>query len=1186
MKKENLKTGEKIMRSIFENDYPGKQEILEKIIKPIFVKAKDTSLTSNQELLDSDKKQIKAFSIFAQVKGMFPITFADIELNDNVNLKNSRVAIQNCVRRVLQENTSAIIFFHYEDCSKEWRISFVNRGDTLKESTNAKRFTYLCGKNHACKTVTANFEKLLGIERIKDTDLIEAFSVEPLSNEFFTKYREIYSDFVEYITGKRFVKQGGKFVEVKNKNANPQFKSQFNENDKDVRDYVKKMMGRLVFLHFLQKKGWLGVKKNDSWENGDKKFIQNLFVRYSNSNKNKNDFLESALEPLFFKTLNENRGTEAIAPKEITDIYGEEIRIPYLNGGLFEEDELDKKNVKFKDEQFKELLDFFGEYNFTIDETDPDEQEIGVDPEMLGKIFENLLEDNKDKGAFYTPKEIVSYMCRESLIAYLESKIAVVSTLRLGSVTADSTTDVISSEAEKSKTTVVEPVETKIRDFVLNHKCDFNQTQKKEIDEAIKNIKICDPAVGSGAFPMGMLNELYACRYALNETESAVQIKKEIVKNNIYGVDIEKGAIDIARLRFWLSIVVDEKEPLPLPNLDYKLMQGNSLLESFEGIDLSDITKREIEKDEWFDEENELRKQTNALIDSFEFNMKEYFDTNDHKKKQQLKEEINEFVKLRVLNTLGADNISMESKISLCDSKIKFANQSMKQLIKTKNDPMYKKAEKELKLYTEKKEALLKEKSSLTKKQVNAENAELDVTKYFLWHTWFNDVFNRGLDCNGFDVVIGNPPYIKEYTNKSVFDGFRESSPYYKGKMDLWYGFACFGIDLLCKNGLLCFIAQNNWTTSEGASIMRNKVIEDTKILQMVDFNTYMIFENADIQTMVMLFQKNSIDDNYTFDHRKIVGNNCKMNDIIDFLRKNNNQNAEYLNVTISRKDKKDKLLTFSGDDSLLDKIAKGKLFLLPNEATNGIHTHHDSVNKKINLEFPDLEIGKGIFVLTENEKKNLNLSSAELNLLKPYFLSDEIGRFYTNPKNKFWIIYTDSSFKNKSSMTNYPNLKKHLDFVGKAITSDNKPYGLHRAREEHFFKNEKIVSLRKCVGKPCFSYNDFDCYVPAMYYVIQTNRWNMKFLTGLFNSKLVAFWLKNKGKMQGENFQVDKAPLLEIPIPKVSEENQKIIANIVDEIITQKKQDKDTQILESQIDTKVYELYRLTEDEIKIVES
>lgn len=409
------------------------------------------------------------------------------------------------------------------------------------------------------------------------------------------------------------------------------------------------------------------------------------------------------------------------------------------------------------------------------------------------------------------------------------------------------------------------------------------------------------------------------------------------------------------------------------------------------------------------------------------------------------------------------------------------------------------------------------------------------------------------------------------------------------GKMDLWYGFACHGIDLLRKNGHLCFIAQNNWTTSSGAKLLRKKVINDTKICQLLDFNTYMVFESASIQTMIMLFEKNRDIDDYTFDFRSLVNDSDK-SDMIDLLEKNLSENTNYIEPKINRMKYNEKLLTFNKYEAIFEKIAERKVFLEEKEATNGIHTHHDCVTKKINNNFPDLPIGKGIFVLSSSEVETLCCSDIEKTLIKPYFDSKQIYPYFTINDNKFWIIYTDSAFKNANKINDFPNIKKHLDSVKKAITSDNKPYGLHRSREEKFFIGEKIISQRKCTDFPIFSYCNFNSYVPAMYYVIKTTRWNMKFLTGVLNSKLIAFWLKHKGKMQGSNYQVDKEPLLSIPLPNSTLLDKSIelqIISLVDKILAAKKADNtaDTSAMEAEIDRLVYSLYGLTEEEIKIVE-
>lgn len=758
------------LRTLFENEYPGKKVLFESLIKPIFVKANDTTLTDEQELSDSDKKQIKSFRIIAQVRGSFPITFADIELQDNVALKRSRVNIQNCVRKVMENDSNALIFFHFTDNAKEWRVSYVNKADSLKNSTSAKRYTYLCGPEHSCRTIAERFSTLEGLSTIKDENMLEAFAVAPLSDDFFNEYRKHYADLVEYISGKRFIKKGGKFVEEKTKKAASEFANAFNGDDKAVRDFVKKMLGRLVFLQFLQKKGWLGVPKNAKWGTGDKNFIYNLFTNADDSVKN--DFLEQALEPLFFKSLNCDRGEEAIAPKAVCNIYRSEIRIPYLNGGLFEEDELDKKRVKFKKEHFESIFEFFNQYNFTIDETDTDDVEIGVDPEMLGKIFENLLEDNKDKGAFYTPKEIVQYMCRESLIAYLE-------------------TETVKHEETASK--------DKIRNFVLNHEASsFSEKEKADILKALIDVKICDPAVGSGAFPMGMLNELLPCVQILTgEAKTRVELKKHIVKNNIYGVDIEKGAVDIARLRFWLAIIVDEEEPLPLPNLDYKIMQGNSLLESFEGIDLSDLTTKKV--DELFDDADDEK----CLVTT----LQKYFDTSDHNAKIAHREAIKSAV-LDLLEKRG---------ISTAENKVK---------------------------------------TDLSKLDLH-EN-----TQFFLWHTWFYDVFNRPNDCNGrngFDIVIGNPPYkiiSKDDSKKSIYD--KNFIVAHGGKRNLYHLFFEQGINLLHDNSILSYITPDTYFSGNDTESLREFFVKNCEIKSIVHYTEKdKVFENVTQAVAVCIMKKN-----------------------------------------------------------------------------------------------------------------------------------------------------------------------------------------------------------------------------------------------------------------------------------------------------------------------------------------
>jgi hypothetical protein len=1090
MNKESLK-------EYLSSRYQGWSSFLNNVIFPIFGED-DFEDGYEAELLDSqpERKQLAEATGIRSIKqvgmmyvGVEPLQIFDVTVSDRVMMERNRVNIQRLIRAVMDQFSCAFMLFHYEDDTRwDWRFTYCRKSGNKEETTDSKRYTFLLGPGQSCRTATDNFmalyDKRASLE-IKDIE--DAFNVEALSKEFFGKYKAQYEAFVNYMVDPtNGMRQD--FIDTDFDHTGMAADKIRDREEKPIRDYVKKLLGRIVFLHFLQKKGWLGVPAGKEWGEGDRDFMLKLFKNATE--RQKENFLDDILEDLFAEGLDRNRSDKG-------DLYDTEVngigkcRIPYLNGGLFERDDLDKKSSHFPAAYFDSLLTMLSQYNFTIDENDPNDAEVGVDPEMLGRIFENLLEDNKDKGAFYTPKEIVQYMCRESLIVYLQT-----------------------DQKEEDKEC--------IRQFVTTHDAALLGDLKEDIDQKLIDVKICDPAIGSGAFPMGLLRELFFCRSAIepNIVENAANIKRHIIQNNIYGVDIERGAVDIARLRFWLSLIVDEKSPEALPNLDFKIMQGNSLLEQYKGADLATMTEKKVGAGQGvtiFD----------SMLDVYRKNLRdkltEYYACPEHDKKVQLRKDIADIVK-----------------------------------------------------------------KELSEQGINIDFGDIDMSannQFFLWHTWFHDVFSRP-SKEGFDIVIGNPPYVKEYVNRHAFDGFRETSPYYMGKMDLWYGFACHGIDLLCQSGHLCFIAQNNWTTSAGAKKMRNKIVEDACILQMIDFNTYMVFENADIQTMIMLFEKNQTADNYGLDYR-IMTEDATKEDMLALLNRQICRNT-YRIQKFSRTNYANKLFTFSENDVIFEKISENKVFLQDDEIAQGIVFPQDFLDKKGAAKLENrLPIGSGIFGLSNDEKDKLNLSDNEKSIIKPYFTTEQIGRYYTIPSNSKWLIYTDSSFKRANSMDDYPHIKAHLDQFIDIFTSDNKPYGLHRSRKEKFFQGEKIISLRKCVERPCFSYSDFDCYVTQTFFSIKTTRWNMKFLTGVLNSKLVAFWLRHKGKMQGSNYQVDKEPLQGIPLPLIDLSLQQPIIDLVDAILTKKKQSPQADILdlENTIDYHVYNLYGLSDNEIKIVE-
>ena len=452
-----------------------------------------------------------------------------------------------------------------------------------------------------------------------------------------------------------------------------------------------------------------------------------------------------------------------------------------------------------------------------------------------------------------------------------------------------------------------------------------------------------------------------------------------------------------------------------------------------------------------------------------------------------------------------------------------------------------------------------------------------------------------------FDVVIGNPPYVKEYTNREIFEEVKKTdmAEYYQGKMDFWYFFTCKALNLLKKRGLHSYIAQNNWVTNMGASILRNKILSDSKILSFFDFNDFRVFKDADIQTMVFVLEKEKTNRAYSIDYYKVIDKNISKEELTNYLMtKKDGEKIQRFKAKINPSENKNKLIVFVNTEmgDIFENMKKANVFYLTEkEITNGLQVQQEYVNKShLKVLGEGFKIGEGIFVISNEEKKKLDLSEKEKELIKPLFTPAEINRYKISKKNHYWVIYTSSKFKNPSEIKPYPHIKEHLDKFRKVITTDFKPYGIHRTREENFFKGEKIISIRKC-SIPCFSFVDFDSYVNQVYYVIKTTRVNMKFLTGLLNSKLIHFWLYHNGKKQGEQLQIDRDPLVEIPI--IKSENKEII-EIVDLIINLNKKlesiklDKEKEMinkqisaLEKKIGTIVYKLYGLKNKEIEIVE-
>lgn len=750
---------EHTLQTYLSSEYQGEDSFLKTIIFPIFGEenyetAWQLPVLEDEELLGmATRTGIKDIVKYGTISvGHVTIDIFDVTVSDSVQMQRNRVGIQQLIRRIMNTYSSAFIIFHYkENWQLDWRFSFCQKDD--KNITEAKRYTFLLGPGQSCRTAAQNFMKLLGKNgNVQRDDIVKAFDVEALSKEFFNKYKEHYDRFCAYV--------------YNNKENQELFGEEFTQcEDKTIRDYVKKLLGRIVFLHFLQKKGWMGVPADKPWGEGDRQFMKSLFDKATDEQKA--NYLDEVLEPLFANALDVDRK----ANDDLFDCGVEgfrNVKIPYLNGGLFERDKMDEPKSTFSRNLFADLFNFLYQYNFTIDENDPNDAEVGVDPEMLGRIFENLLEDNKDKGAFYTPKEIVQYMCRESLIAYLQTD--------------------VKDEAVKSQ----------IREFVATYNAGLLSADlTASIDQKLKDVKICDPAIGSGAFPMGLMKELYLCRSVIEgfDGSKAAEIKKHIIQQNIYGVDIEKGAVDIARLRFWLSLILDEETPHALPNLDFKIMQGNSLLEQYEGIDLSGMT---------LDEQTKRRaKVGDAYQTSFAFDeklaleniqkaKKQYYLTDSHDAKLSLRKIIDDNVKNYILNLKG------------CTPDI----------------------------------------------QRKLENLPIPNDKFFLWHIYFKEVFDNG----GFDIVIANPPYIdsESMTNQGMGvlrDILKNRHKCLEGNWDMYMAFLEYSLSVA---KIVVFITPDKWLSKPfGKKFRGTRMIERMSAITRAGSK---VFENATVDAIITLF--------------------------------------------------------------------------------------------------------------------------------------------------------------------------------------------------------------------------------------------------------------------------------------------------------------------------------------------
>ena len=1140
------------------------------------------------------------------------IALFSVCLKNDKSIENARSMQRTFVKSLLENSNcaGALVAFYTDADPSRWRLSMVRmdygftNGKISVELTPAKRYSYLVGEGEPCHTAKERLYPIFVEDDVDPglDDLEEAFSVEAVTKEFFAQYRE------KYLSVKEFLEHNTDFVREA---ASRGFNSE---------QFAKKLMGQLVFLYFIQKKGWLGVNafpkilseraykdaffqpgqkpkelmprvyrkdatgeirldasalrglsdddeialskivQGGAWGDGPKDFMRQLFNDCKKRGKN---FFDDYLEPLFYEGLNQNRGDEAF----FLPLHS---RIPFLNGGLFEELEgYDWKNNDFciPDELFSNadengrdadgILDVFDRYNFTMVEDEPMEREVAVDPEMLGKVFENLLDvkDRKSKGAFYTPREIVHYMCQESLIRYLSHKTGIADGdirkfILYGEYFREEDvkkTKPVYQDGKKhhvfDKNKVLEMPET-----IFSYQKNVNRLQ--ELDDLLANVTVLDPAVGSGAFPLGMLTEIVKARetltsymsielnrfqkHTLRSDRNTYRMKRETIKNSIFACDLEASASDITKLRLWLSLVIDNQiraeeneefgyttKPRELPNLDCNIICGNSLVDAFHGIklitensalgNLSAMRQGALLYDDHF------ATQIHRLISMQD----RLYDEKTRVEKERIKKEIQEIYDETILTNLNG------------------SQQAMNAYYECKND----------------------------------------VTKPFiLWQLMFPKVFR---DNGGFDIVIGNPPYIQlqtkidENTGEKLGDQFAELGFQTFAKTgDIYCLFYEKGYQLLSRGGVLTYITSNKWMRAGYGEKLRSFFAQRTNPVRLIDFGKQKIFASATVDVNILMFTKS--------------------------------ENKEQTLACTVRESCPSNLSVYIEQNSLLSSFA-GK------DSWTIMSAIEQNIRKKIQasgiaLSNWNLAINYGIktgcneaFLISTSKKDELiaaDPKSAEL--IRPILRGKDVKQYEYNFADQ-WIIATFPSCK--YDIDQYSAIKQHLlsfgierlEQTGATHIIDGVPVKSRKKTNNKWFETQDSISYwneffkQKIIWgnlalSAQFAWAEEGYFINAPSSMIVPGN---KYLLAVLNSKLADWYIRQLGVTRnGGYFEYKPMFIEQLPVPMIDEDAQVPYIRLVDKILEEKRALNDTQFLESEINRLVYALYHLSEEEILYIEA
>jgi type I restriction-modification system DNA methylase subunit len=1117
-----------------------------------------------------------------------------IYLRQDTTLERGRTSLRNFAADYLatghgRDKDAVLAAFVSRDVN-DWRFSYIKleysleqsqsgRVSEKKELTPAQRYSFLVGSNERSHTAQKQFLPLL--ENVQSDPTLEeieqAFDIETVTKEFFERYKDLFES----------VRDAFNKILRQDRVVREDFKSKGIETD----DFAKKLLGQIVFLYFLQKKGWFGVEPGAGWGTGNKQFLRYLFdyrdklrARQERSANRPVNFFNDVLEHLFY---------DALARERDDDYYARfDCRIPFLNGGLFEPlfgydwvnteillaDDLFANSEKTKEgDEGTGILDVFDRYNFTVNEAEPLEREVAVDPEMLGKVFENLLPENLRHrgGAYYTPRVIVNYMCQQSLINYLSTHLPetpreeIEEFVHIGYAQADFEAAQIKSQRERQLP----------KSITLN---------ARNVDKLLEEIAVCDPAVGSGAFLVGMMQEIVRAREALSAIEGLAErtpydLKRHSIQNSLYGVDIDPGGVEIAKLRLWLSLVVDEDDRnaiQALPNLDYKIMQGNSLLGEFDGVQLID---EGLLAQAFLDVESQIS-ELSRQISSRDREASSIGAKEGRRAPRVLKleKEIKDLRKQRDILYRQADNSSEQSTFQDLYSVARAKLAELKNLharffsetSRKEKDALRKRVER---VEWEFMEATLEERGEQGALADLSKHRRDNRKNYFLWKLHFLEVFQTK---GGFDVVMANPPYVRHEEIKEMKPALQRSYQAYVGTADLYVYFYECALKLLNRRGAMAFITSNKYFRAGYGEKLRQLLAAQTRIRQIIDFGDAPVFE-ATAYACVVVLQPQVPNTNEVRVWSLPAGVSVK-NFERDF-------NAHSFELSQSELKADGWRLETPKVLRLLEKLrTKGRAL---GEYVNG--RFYYGIKTGLNEAFVvDRKIRDELIAQDE--------SSAEV--LKPFLRGRDVKRWRVEPHD-LWLIFVPWHFPlhqdpnvsgvskeaEKQFREKYPAVYQHLLGFKKKLSSRNAAevgvsyewYALQRWAADYWeeFEHPKIL-YPDIYSKQSFAWDEARYFSANTTYFIPTTE---KWLTALLNSSTVEwFYSLISNKVRGGYMRAFSDYMRLIPIPSTTSAQQVTLSTLVDYILFLKAETSENdprdqlmiRYFEQIIDALVFELY------------